>query len=173
MATPGARARALRPDPTSTRQSSGEVRPPGAGAAANPQAADKYTEAGAALTQAQQIIQQAEPALANHPLLAHIHERHAWILMDQWNVLGASQEFEQARNIRFDNYWKSKNEFAQIFAFHNAHGLAMAERYCGDARIAPTGAAKVSISGSGDVELATRPSTLSQTLTGSGGVHQN
>lgn len=107
-----------------------------ASAAANPQAADKYTEAGAALTQAQQIIQQAEPALANHPLLAHIHERHAWILMDQWNVLGASQEFEQARNIRFDNYWKSKNEFAQIFAFHNAHGLAMAERYCGDARIA-------------------------------------
>ena len=43
----------------------------------------------------------------------------------------------------------------------------------GDARVAPTGAAKVSISGSGDVELATRPATLSQTLTGSGGVHQN
>lgn len=107
-----------------------------ASAVANPQAADKYTAAGAALTQAQQVLLETEPALSNHPLLAHIHERHAWILMDQWNVLRASQEFEQARNIRFDNYWKSQNEFAQIFAFHNAHGLAMAERYCGDARIA-------------------------------------
>jgi hypothetical protein len=107
-----------------------------ASAAANPNAADKYAEAGAALTQAQQLIQDAGPALANHPLLAHVHERYAWILMDQWNVSKASQEFQEARNIRFDNYWKSKNEFAQIFVFHNDHGQAMAERYCGDERIA-------------------------------------
>lgn len=107
-----------------------------ASAVANPHAADKYAEAGAALTQARQVIQEAGPALSNHPLLAHVHERHAWILMDQWNVLRASQEFQEARNIRFDNYWKSKNDFAQIFVFHNDHGLAMAERYCGDERIA-------------------------------------
>jgi hypothetical protein len=107
-----------------------------ASAAANPNAADKYAEAAAALTQAQQLIQDAGPALSNHPLLAHVHERYAWILMDQWNVLKANQEFQEARNIRFDNYWKSKNEFAQIFVFHNDHGQAMAERYCGDERIA-------------------------------------
>lgn len=107
-----------------------------ASAAANPIAADKYAEAGAALAQARQLIRDAGPALANHPLLAHVHERLAWILMDQWNVSKASEEFQEARNIRFDNYWKSKNEFAQIYVFHNDHGQAMAERYCGDERIA-------------------------------------
>ncbi len=107
-----------------------------ASAASNPNAADKYAEAGAALTRAQQLIQDAGPGLSNHPLLAHVHERYAWVLMDQWNVSKANQEFQEARNIRFDNYWKSKNEFAQIFVFHNDHGQAMAERYCGDERIA-------------------------------------
>jgi len=107
-----------------------------ASAVANPHAADKYIDAGVALTQAQQVIQDAGPPLSNHPLLAHVRERYAWVLMDQWNVLRAGQEFQEARNIRFDNYWKSKNEFAQIFVFHNDHGLAMAERYCGDDRIA-------------------------------------
>ena len=103
---------------------------------ANPHAADKYSEAGVALNQALQILHDAGPALADHPLLAHVHERYAWILMDQWNVLRASQAFEEARNIRFDNYRKSKNDFAQIFVLHNMHGLAMADRYCGDERIA-------------------------------------
>ena len=56
--------------------------------------------------------------------------------MDEWNVRKANQEFQEARNIRFDNYWKSKNDFAQIFVFHNDHGQAMAERYCGDERMA-------------------------------------
>jgi len=107
-----------------------------ASAAVNPNTADKYAEAGFALTQAQQLLQDAEPGRLNHPLLAHVHERYAWILMDQWNVRKASQEFKEARNIRFDNYWKSQNDFAQIFVFHNDHGQAMAERYSGDARIA-------------------------------------
>jgi len=107
-----------------------------ASAAANPSAADKYAEADAALAQARQLIQDAGPGLASHPLLAHVHERYAWILMDQWNVSKASAEFQEARNIRFDNYWKSKNEFAQIYVFHNDHGQAMAERYCGDEQIA-------------------------------------
>lgn len=107
-----------------------------ASAAVNRNTADKYAEAGYALTQAEQLLQDAEPGRLNHPLLAHVHERFAWILMDQWNVRKANQEFQEARNIRFDNYWKSKNDFAQIFVFHNDHGQAMAERYCGDERMA-------------------------------------
>ena len=43
----------------------------------------------------------------------------------------------------------------------------------GDAYVAPTGAATVSSSGSGDIELATRPTTLRQTSTGSGDIRQN
>lgn len=107
-----------------------------ASASVNRNTAEKYAEAGYALTQAQQLLQDAKPGGLNHPLLAHVHERYAWILMDQWNVRKANQEFQEARNIRFDNYWKSKNDFAQIFVFHNDHGQAMAERYCGDERMA-------------------------------------
>lgn len=43
----------------------------------------------------------------------------------------------------------------------------------GDARIAPSGAAKLTLSGSGDVDLSTRPTSLTQTITGSGDVTQN
>jgi tetratricopeptide (TPR) repeat protein len=103
---------------------------------ANPNAADKYTEAGYALTSARDLLENSELHRLNHPLAAHVHERYAWILMNQWNVRRASAEFQEARSIRFDNFWKSKNDFAQIFVFHNDHGQAMAERYSGDARIA-------------------------------------
>jgi hypothetical protein len=42
----------------------------------------------------------------------------------------------------------------------------------GDARVAPTGTADIAISGSGDVELAARPATVNQTISGSGEVDQ-
>jgi len=107
-----------------------------ASAVANPDAADKYSQAGHALNSARELIENSDLRDANHPLLAHVHERYAWILMDQWNVRKASEEFKEARSIRFDNFWKSKNDFAQIFVFHNDHGQAMAERYSGDERLA-------------------------------------
>lgn len=99
-------------------------------------AANKYSEAEDALTHAQRLFQDSTLALSNHPFVAHVHERYAWILMDQWDVQEANRHFKEARNIRFDNHWKSQNDFAQIFVFHNDHGQAMAERYCGDERIA-------------------------------------
>ena len=43
----------------------------------------------------------------------------------------------------------------------------------GDATIAPTGAAAINLSGSGDLSLATRPSTLRQSISGSGDVRQD
>ena len=107
-----------------------------ASAVANPDAAEKYAEAGYALTSAKQWIEDRQLGSQSHPFAAHVHERYAWILMDQWNVRKAAGEFLDARAIRFENYWKSKNDLAQIFVFHNDHGQAMAQRYCGDVKLA-------------------------------------
>lgn len=43
----------------------------------------------------------------------------------------------------------------------------------GGARIAPTSSADLSSSGSGDIDLTTRPTTLRQSTTGSGEIHQD
>lgn len=43
----------------------------------------------------------------------------------------------------------------------------------GDARIAPTGDVRVTIAGSGDVALTTRPANLNSTVSGSGDVYQD
>ena len=107
-----------------------------ASAIANPDAAEKYAEAGYALTNAKERLAEGQLHGQFHPFAAHVYERYAWILMDQWNVRKAAGEFKDARAIRFENYWKSKNDLAQIFVFHNDHGQAMAERYCGDVKLA-------------------------------------
>ena len=107
-----------------------------ASAVTNPDAAEKYAEAGFALTRARELLENAQLHGNSHPLAAHVHERYGWILMDQWSVRKAAGEFQDARSIRFDNFWKSKNEFAQIFVFHNDHGQAMAQRYGGDIKMA-------------------------------------
>jgi serine/threonine protein kinase len=107
-----------------------------ASAVSNPDMTNKYEAAAMALKQAQDLLESSLYGKLNHPFLGHVHERIAWILMDQWQVRQACSEFKEARNIRFDNFWKSKNQFAQIFVFHNDHGQAMAERYCGDEKIA-------------------------------------
>lgn len=103
---------------------------------ANGDAASKYADAGYALTSALDLLETSELAGLNHPFAAHVHERFAWILMNQWNVRQASNEFKEARSIRFDNFWKSKNDLAQIFVFHNDHGQAMSARYSGDEKMA-------------------------------------
>ncbi|CAN5397959.1 DUF2807 domain-containing protein [soil metagenome] len=43
----------------------------------------------------------------------------------------------------------------------------------GDARVAPTGSAEITLSGSGDASLATRPTSLRQSITGSGDITQD
>lgn len=42
----------------------------------------------------------------------------------------------------------------------------------GEARVAPTGAAKLSIAGSGDITLTTRPAKLESSISGSGDIHE-
>jgi len=66
----------------------------------------------------------------DHPLHAHVCERHAWSLMDRWNVQDAREQFTIARNARGTN--QRRNILASIYVFHNRHGLAMTERYLGN-----------------------------------------
>ena len=67
-----------------------------------------------------------------HPLFAHIYERYAWSLIDQWQIGKAKKYFDEALEIRNSNAREGQNPFADIYVFHNMHGLAMVARYSGD-----------------------------------------
>ncbi|MDR1385807.1 MAG: serine/threonine protein kinase [Planctomycetaceae bacterium] len=71
---------------------------------------------------------------SNHPLIAHVAERFAWMLIDQWKINDANTQFQTALDIRKANSLESRgnNPFADIYVFHNMHGLAMTARYRGD-----------------------------------------
>jgi serine/threonine protein kinase len=80
---------------------------------------------------AKKILDASEAGKRSHPLAAHIAERYAWSLMDQWNVEEAARQFQEAYNIRWTNK-REKNPFAGIYMFHNRHGTAMTLRYRGN-----------------------------------------
>ena len=73
----------------------------------------------------------ADAVKPSHPLAAHIAERYAWSLMDQWKVEEASKQFQAAYHIRLTDK-EEKNPFAAIYVFHDRHGIAMASRYRGN-----------------------------------------
>jgi len=72
----------------------------------------------------------------NHPLFAHIAERHAWSLVDQWKVDEEKTHFNEALFIREANRRSGQNPFADIYVLHNRHGLAMTSRFRGDTDLA-------------------------------------
>ena len=80
---------------------------------------------------AKKVLARIEAVKPNHPLAAHIAERYAWSLMDQWKVEEASKQFQAAYHIRLTNK-EEKNPFAAIYVFHDRHGRAMASRYRGN-----------------------------------------
>jgi hypothetical protein len=80
---------------------------------------------------ARKILAGSEAVGPNHPLAAHIAERYAWSLMDQWKVEEAAKQFQAAYHIRLTNK-EEKNPFAELYVFHNRHGMAMAARYRGN-----------------------------------------
>jgi tRNA A-37 threonylcarbamoyl transferase component Bud32 len=84
---------------------------------------------------AKRILAASEAGKRSHPLAAHVAERYAWSLMDQWKVEEAAKEFHEAYNIRWINQ-REKNPFATIHLFHDRHGLAMTERYRGNVEAA-------------------------------------
>jgi len=87
-------------------------------------------------TSAEGLLEGSDPGKQSHPLLAHVYERHAWSLIDQWKVREAYDQFTTAYNIRWTNQHQSKNPFASIYVFHNQHGQAMTQRYRGNLEIA-------------------------------------
>ncbi len=81
-----------------------------------------------ALNLAQRIVD-ASALAPDHPLRAHVRERWAWSLMDQWKVEQAYQLFVEAHSLREFN--RTRNPLAAIYVLHNLHGKAMAQRYRG------------------------------------------
>lgn len=92
----------------------------------------------ALFTRAKRVIREnAFLTNRSHPLAAYVCERSAWSLIDQWKVDDAAKEFSEALRIRQTNFQetdgpKNPNPFAQIYIFHNRHGLAMTYRYQGN-----------------------------------------
>ncbi len=78
---------------------------------------------------AQGFLAQSAIDRTSHPLLAHIHERWGWSLMEQLDVERAFAQFEAAGKIRTKN--RESNPFASIYVYHNQHGQNMALRYRG------------------------------------------
>ena len=86
--------------------------------------------------EARRVLESSELGTRSHPLAAHIRERYAWSLMDQWKVDEARRQFQEAGNIRWTNQRESQNPFAAIYVFHNRHGQAITFRYQGKAEAA-------------------------------------
>jgi len=80
---------------------------------------------------AKTLLTRAAAVSPNHPLAAHIAERYAWSLMDQWKIDEAHKWFQNAYHIRWTNR-EENNPVAAIYVFHDRHGIAMASRYSGN-----------------------------------------
>ena len=65
--------------------------------------------------EARKVLDGSEAGRRSHPLAAHVCERYAWSLMDQWKVEEASAQFQAAYNIRWTNQRESQNPFAAIY----------------------------------------------------------
>ncbi|MFH5805968.1 caspase family protein [Alienimonas sp. DA493] len=71
-----------------------------------------------------------------HPLRAHVRERTAWLLMDQWRLGEAAKFFEEARDLRARTELEAApgsdaGLASKLLKLHDAHGLAMARRFAG------------------------------------------
>jgi tetratricopeptide (TPR) repeat protein len=89
---------------------------------------DRYAVGDAELKTALDILENKTRLDSSHPYIAHAHERSAWSLIYQWKVQEAEKHFKDAWMIR----GRPKNDdLAAVYALHNRHGLAMAERYLG------------------------------------------
>lgn len=93
-------------------------------------ARDNYQEGTSLLQEALEILGPSHWSEVSHPFVAHVHERHAWSLIYQWQVDDAVKHFQEALAIR--TRWKSSNELAEIYALHCQHGIAMGQRLRGD-----------------------------------------
>lgn len=89
--------------------------------------------------EAERELKSSEIGNRSHPLTAHLQERFAWSLIDQWMVLEANGRFKLALQIRETNLRETEDELARIYVFHNKHGIAMTNRYLGNLELAKQG----------------------------------
>jgi hypothetical protein len=80
---------------------------------------------------AKKVLDTASDIPRSEPLAAHIDERYAWSLMDQWKVDEAAKEFQDAYIIRSENR-REKNPFATIYIFVDRQGTGLTARYRGN-----------------------------------------
>ena len=73
----------------------------------------------------------------HHPLLAYIHDHWGWAEMDRWEVEQARTHFKRAIELE-QQILNAHPEYARMALnlSHNRHGLAMAERFCGNMQLA-------------------------------------
>ena len=82
--------------------------------------------------EAQTVLKQAGLGEFQHPLEAYIHERFAWSLIDQCKFKDAELQFREGQRVRENNRDQNRNPFAEIFIYHDMHGVALTKRYLGD-----------------------------------------
>jgi len=93
----------------------------------------KWDKLQHAMTEAFQLAEgHLDPA---HPLRAYLHERRAWLLMDQWQVSEARREFQRAIQLREKSL--AENHLAESASpphviLHDEHGLAMCDLFSGE-----------------------------------------
>lgn len=87
-----------------------------------------WDEAESRLQQALEIVRTVFSP--EHPFVPHLYERLAWLCMDRWRLSEAVGHFQSAKAGR-EKAAELGNHAAAAFAFHNRHGIAMAERFLG------------------------------------------
>ena len=80
---------------------------------------------------AKKVLDAAADIPRSEPLAAHIDERYAWSLMDQWKVDEAAKQFQEAYIIRSENS-REQNPFAAIYIFFDRQGTGLTARYRGN-----------------------------------------
>lgn len=95
----------------------------------------QWSQAERCLEQALGIAQ--DSLSVKHPLRAYVHERFAWMDMDQWQLQSAVHHFNEAIRLRTEA--GSSDLATRISIFHDRHGLAMAHRFSGQVEQARDG----------------------------------
>ena len=97
--------------------------------------ADSLRKANDSSEQAAQSLKRAEKVATNlppnHPLLAFLDERKAWLALDDWHVKSAIELFESAIARRRQSV-EQGNRRAPFFIFFDQQAIAVAERLRGN-----------------------------------------
>ena len=80
-------------------------------------------------------LAQTEHLADGHPLTGFVHKAYGWNLLDHWMVEKARTHFKKSQDIQSGNS-DLGNPLAKIEYFHARHGLALADRYSGRAKLA-------------------------------------